>query len=122
MITLGKELNGEIERSKKGEEKMRRLILHGLIEKEKDRYTALCLELNVATEGKTLKEARANLREAIELYLEDVYAAGDEKKFIPRPAPRKEWLKFFKTEAELLSKELTKHALRPIKLEEVVHA
>jgi len=36
----------------------------------------------------------------VELYIEDVIEAGDEKDFIPRPAPMEEWLKFFKAEAE----------------------
>ncbi len=63
------------------------LDLHVLIEKENNLYSALCLELNVASQGKTLAEAEKNIREAIELYLEDVYDSGDEKDFIPRPAP-----------------------------------
>jgi len=61
-----------------------------LIEKEDGLYSALCLELNVASQGKTLAETEKNIREAIELYLEDVYEAGDEKDFIPRPAPVEE--------------------------------
>ncbi len=32
---------------------------------------ALCPELGVVSQGKTKKEALANLREAVELYLED---------------------------------------------------
>ena len=77
-----------------------RLDLHILIEKEGDLYAALCLELNVASQGKTLEEARKNIREAIELYLEDVYESGDEKEFIPRPAPVEEWIKYFKQKAQ----------------------
>jgi len=46
-----------------------RLDLHILIEKEGDLYSALCLELNVASQGETLEEARKNIREAIELFL-----------------------------------------------------
>jgi len=44
-----------------------RLDLHILIEKEGDLYSALCLELNVASQGETLEEARKNIREAIEI-------------------------------------------------------
>lgn len=32
---------------------------------------AQCVELGVASQGKTLIEARKNLKEAVELYLED---------------------------------------------------
>ena len=84
------------------------LDFHILIEREDSLYSALCLELNVASQGKTLKEAEKNIREAIELYLEDVYEAGDEKEFIPRPAPVEEWLKYFQKEAESIKKEILK--------------
>ena len=77
-----------------------RLDLHILIEKEGDLYSVLCLELNVASQGETLEEARKNIREAIELYLEDVYESGDEKEFIPRPAPVEEWIKYFKQKVQ----------------------
>ena len=71
---------------------MRKLTFHNLIEKEGELYSAICLELNVASQGSTPEEAEENLREAIELYLEDVFEAGDEADFIPRPAPIEEWL------------------------------
>lgn len=41
-----------------------------LITREGDWYIARCVELNVTTQGRTLDEARANLREAVELYIE----------------------------------------------------
>ena len=34
-------------------------------------YVAYCAELGVTSQGKNLEESEANLREAIELYLED---------------------------------------------------
>jgi len=70
------------------------LDLHVLIEKEGRLYSALCLELDVASQGRSSAEAKKNISEAVQLYLEDVYAAGDEKDFIPRPAPLEEWMKF----------------------------
>ncbi len=42
-----------------------------VIEKEGKWYTALCPELGVASQGKTRSEALKNLKEAVELYLED---------------------------------------------------
>lgn len=42
-----------------------------IVQKEEDWYVAKCLENNVASQGKTIEEALANLREAIELYYED---------------------------------------------------
>lgn len=41
-----------------------------ILEKEGDMYVALCPELDVASQGVTVEEATANLREAVELFLE----------------------------------------------------
>lgn len=41
-----------------------------ILEREGDAYVALCPELDVASQGHTLEEATANLREAVELFLE----------------------------------------------------
>ena len=41
-----------------------------IIEREDDGYVALCPELDIASQGGTIEEARANLREALELFLE----------------------------------------------------
>jgi predicted RNase H-like HicB family nuclease len=42
-----------------------------IIEKEDDMYVALCPELDIASQGKNVEEAKQNLKEAIELFLED---------------------------------------------------
>ena len=41
-----------------------------IVEKEGDLYVALCPELDVASQGTTVEEATANLKEAVELFLE----------------------------------------------------
>ncbi len=41
-----------------------------VIERENDGYFALCPELDVASQGRTIEEARSNLVEALELFLE----------------------------------------------------
>ncbi len=66
---------------------MRQFVFHGIIEKEEDRYTAICLELDIATEGESLEEARKNLKEAVEGYIESVQEDNEEGEFIPRPVP-----------------------------------
>lgn len=85
------------------------LEMHILIEKEKDLYSALCLELNIASQGKTIKEAEKNIKEAIDLYLEDVWESGEEKEFIPRPAPVEEWLKYFQKRADDIKGDILKN-------------
>ena len=42
----------------------------GIIEREGDWFVALCPELDIASQGKTVEEARLNLIEAIELFFE----------------------------------------------------
>ena len=41
-----------------------------IIEREDDGYVALCPELDIATQGEPTEEARSNLLEALELFLE----------------------------------------------------
>jgi predicted RNase H-like HicB family nuclease len=41
-----------------------------VITKEENWYVGHCLELEVVSQGKTIEEAQANLKEAVELYLE----------------------------------------------------
>ena len=53
-----------------GRGRMATTVYTGIIEKERDLYAALCPELDVASQGATVEEATANLREAIELFLE----------------------------------------------------
>ncbi len=42
-----------------------------IIQKEEDMYVATCPEIGTASQGDTLEEALANLKEATELYLEE---------------------------------------------------
>ena len=96
--------------------------LHILIEREDDLYSALCLELDIASQGTTIEEARKNIREAIELYLEEVLEAGEEKEFIPRPAPVEEWLKYFEVEAQKLKSRLEEREKENLRYHELVYA
>ncbi len=41
-----------------------------IIEKEDDGYVSLCPEVDVASQGETVNEARVNLIEALELFFE----------------------------------------------------
>lgn len=42
-----------------------------IIQKEENWYVAKCLDNNVASQGKTIEEAMRNLKEALELYMQD---------------------------------------------------
>jgi predicted RNase H-like HicB family nuclease len=44
--------------------------LTAIIQPEGDGFTALCPELDIASQGNTLESAKDNLREALELFFE----------------------------------------------------
>ena len=49
--------------------------LTAVIVKDDQWYVAHCIELGVASQGKSIEEAQGNLKEAVELYLESFGAA-----------------------------------------------
>jgi predicted RNase H-like HicB family nuclease len=51
--------------------KMTRQMLTAALHKEDDLYVAECLEVGTVSQGATIEEAVANLKEATELYLEE---------------------------------------------------
>ena len=48
-----------------------RYIFTIILTEEKSGFVARCAELGVVSQGKTKREAENNLKEAVELYLED---------------------------------------------------
>ena len=48
--------------------------LTAIIEKEGDGYVVLCPEVDVASQGDTIDEARRNIKEALELFFETASA------------------------------------------------
>ena len=48
-----------------------------VLTKEGKWYVAHCVELGVVSQGKTVEDAQANLKEAVELYLES-FGLGDD--------------------------------------------
>jgi len=50
---------------------MKETTLAAVIQKEDDLYVALCPEIGTASQGSTVEDALANLKEATELYLEE---------------------------------------------------
>ncbi len=49
--------------------------LTAIIEREGNGYVALCPELDIASQGDSVDEARNNLKEALELFFETASAA-----------------------------------------------
>ena len=50
--------------------------LTAILHKEDDMYVALCPELDIASQGQTIEEAKENLKEAVSLFFE--YASKEE--------------------------------------------
>lgn len=46
------------------------MILTAIIEAEDGGYVSLCPEMDIASQGESITEARENLREALELFFE----------------------------------------------------
>ncbi len=46
-------------------------VFTAVIQREEDMYVALCPDLDIASQGTTIQEARSNLQEAIELFLQE---------------------------------------------------
>ncbi len=55
-----------------------------VINKEGKWFVARAVELGVVSQGKTVEEAQSNLKEAVELYLED---RPKDKKYLHKDAP-----------------------------------
>lgn len=65
-----------------------------IIEREDDTYVALCPELDIASQGESVSEARNNLREAIELFLEsaspdEIQSRLHDEIYVTHPSPHR---------------------------------
>ena len=47
------------------------MLFTAIISREKNHYVALAPDVDIASQGETIEEALANLKEALELYFED---------------------------------------------------
>jgi len=54
--------------------------LTAIIEREGDAYVGLCPEFDIASQGDSIETARANLQEAVELFLESADPAEIERR------------------------------------------
>lgn len=61
--------------------------LNAFIRREGDGYVSLCPELDVASQGDTVEQARTNLAEAVRLFLEAADQAEIDRRF-RSPLPR----------------------------------
>ena len=55
--------------------------LTAIIEREGDGYVALCAELDIASQGDSVEEARSNLIEALTLFFEEADPSEVDRRF-----------------------------------------
>jgi predicted RNase H-like HicB family nuclease len=70
--------------------------LHCYAEGQDGDWEAICLDLDIAVQGRTFEEVFGSLREAIKLYLDSVSSlpADERRSLLQRPAPIVVRLKF----------------------------
>ncbi len=61
-----------------------------VLHKEEDLYVAECPEVGTVSQGKSIEEAVANLKEATQLYLEEFPLEGERRSLITTFEVRKE--------------------------------
>jgi len=64
-----------------------KLVFTGMVIREEDGFSALCIDLDIASDGQTAEEAKKNLFEAVTLYIE---SAMESNLPIIRPVPVEE--------------------------------
>jgi predicted RNase H-like HicB family nuclease len=62
---------------------MKQMNLTGLLEREGDGYCSYCPQLGVASQGNSVEDALANLKEAVELFLECASPTEIEERYRP---------------------------------------
>jgi predicted RNase H-like HicB family nuclease len=89
-------------------------VFTALIRKSKLEYVAICLELNITARGSDLAEVEKNLKDAIEIYLEDI---KEHPETVVSPISIEELIEFLKdTEPDWLKEE---KFIRPLEVHEV---
>lgn len=88
-----------------------------LVRKSKLEYVAICLELNISARGEDLASVEKNLRNAIELYLEDIREHPDT---VVSPISTEELIEFLRdTEPEWYKEPPEGLLIRPLEVHEV---
>ena len=88
-----------------------------IVRKSKLEYVALCLELNLSARGEDLAAVEKNLKNAIELYLDDIRKYPET---LTSPISTEEFIEFLKdTEPEWYKEPAEGFLLRPLEIHEV---
>ena len=69
------------------------LMLTTIVKKQRNRYSAWCPELDIASEGDSIDEAQKNLKEAVQCQVEAMIEAGDLNTLLEKIGITKEDLK-----------------------------
>lgn len=61
---------------------MQKFYLTAVIQKEDDGFVSFCPELDIASQGENVETAKANLKEAIELFYECASPSEIERRYV----------------------------------------
>ncbi|KXS32533.1 MAG: hypothetical protein AWT59_1366 [Candidatus Gallionella acididurans] len=74
------------------------LLLHCYAEKSGEQWQVFCLDLSLAAQGDSFKEARIKLDSMVESYLQDALVGEDKEyadQLLNRKAPLRQWIKYY---------------------------
>ncbi len=92
---ISKSINSS--KNTKRKRRTRIIKLRGYIEQKSDNnYFGVCLDLNLHVHGKSLQETHLKLNQLIKWYIKDAIKNKEIAKFIPRRAPARLYLKYYK--------------------------
>lgn len=94
--------------------KKQALTLTAIVKKEGNQYSALCLELDVASCGSSPDKVLGGLRDAVETYVQYMIEEGREKEIL-RPVPIDALREFLM--GEVAPKKRSRSAFRAVPLE-----
>jgi predicted RNase H-like HicB family nuclease len=88
-----------------------------IVRKSGTQYLAVCLELNLVAQGNDLPEVEKNLRDAIEMYIEEISTSPET---VVEPIPIQEFIEFLNdTEPEPSWESSEEFILKPLEVHEV---
>jgi len=74
---------------------MEDLFISGIVFKDGDQWTSLCLQYDITAQASTLGEAIQENKKAVALYLKTYLKEGKKLGELSRPAPHRYWLLYF---------------------------
>jgi len=97
----------------------KKLVLRGYVRPKRDYFLAVCIDLNLVVQGKTIEEALHSLKDAIEGYLEEISENPQlYKETIPRKSPRSFYFQYYWAYINTFCRKLLKSFKIPLRIKQ----